>query len=62
MHSYQRIIKTGNSLGLTIPAKFARYLGLKPGTLVKMEPDRTEGKITYTFIITSQLPLINKKS
>ena len=61
MYSYQKVYKTGNSLGVTIPAKFAKYLGVKAGTLVRQQVDRAEGKVTYTFIGSSQLQLLNKK-
>ena len=38
----QRVIRTGNSLAVTVPKKFARDLGIKKGDQVRVEkrPDR----------------------
>ncbi len=57
--SKQKIIKTGNSLAVTIPAVFARNVGIKAGgeVLVKVKPET--GEVIYTFFGTKQLPLSN---
>lgn len=53
----QKIIKTGNSLAVTIPADFARAVGVKAGQEVKVAVDPASGQVTYTFSGTKQLPL-----
>jgi len=53
----QKIIKTGNSLAVTIPSWFVKTVGIKAGqnVLVKIEPET--GQVIYTFSGTKQLPL-----
>jgi antitoxin component of MazEF toxin-antitoxin module len=55
--SSQKIIKTGNSLAVTIPARFAKNLGLTPGMRVKATSNVIKSKITYHFVGASQLTL-----
>ncbi len=55
--SRQKIIKTGNSLAVTIPSRFAQSLGLKSGGDVEVEIEPETGQIVYTFSGTKQLPL-----
>ena len=58
----QKIIQTGNSLCLTIPAQFAKILGVRPGQIVRTKVDLSRGTLTHIFSGTGQLPLlINKK-
>ena len=54
----QKILKTGNSLGVTIPAKFVRILGLKSGQMVEVKSDIAKGTLRYTFSGTGQLTLL----
>ncbi len=53
----QKIIKTGNSLAVTIPSDFVKTVGIKAGQIaqVKLEPET--GKVTYTFSGSRQLAL-----
>ena len=44
-----KIIKTGNSLAVTIPSHFAHHVGIKAGDNVEVEVKMEEGKIIYTF-------------
>ncbi len=53
----QKIIKTGNSLAVTIPSRFAHSLGIKPGGEVEVEIKPETGQIVYTFSGAKQLPL-----
>lgn len=53
----QKVIKTGNSSAVTIPAHFVRDLGIRIGDNVKVNLDPEEGKVTYTFSGAKQLPL-----
>ncbi len=53
----QTIIRTGNSLAVTIPSEFVKMVGIKPGdeVLVNIEPET--GRVTYSFSGSKQLPL-----
>lgn len=53
----QKVIKTGNSAALTIPAEFVRDLGIKIGDPVKTRMGKDKGWITYYFAGAKQLPL-----
>ncbi len=53
----QKVIKTGNSLALTIPAKFVKDLGIRAGDSVKTIFEREKGRIIYIFSGIKQLPL-----
>lgn len=53
----QKIIKTGNSLAVTIPADFVKTVGVKAGQTVSVELQRETGQVIYTFKGTKQLPL-----
>jgi len=53
----QTIIRTGNSLAVTIPSGFVKMVGIKPGdeVLVNIEPET--GRVTYSFSGSKQLSL-----
>ena len=53
----QKIIKTGNSLAVTIPASFVKTVGVKAGQIVRVKVEPESGKVTYTFSGSRQLPL-----
>lgn len=53
----QKIIKTGNSLAVTIPSHFVHSLGIKAGQEVEVEVEPEAGRAVYTFSATKQLPL-----
>jgi antitoxin component of MazEF toxin-antitoxin module len=53
----QKIIRTGNSLAVTIPADFVHAVGVKPGQEVVVEPRPESGRVICTFSGTKQLPL-----
>jgi antitoxin component of MazEF toxin-antitoxin module len=53
----QKIIRTGNSLAVTIPSMFVQSVGVKPGQEVKVRVEPETGRIIYTFSGTKQLPL-----
>ncbi|MEK7611090.1 MAG: AbrB/MazE/SpoVT family DNA-binding domain-containing protein [Patescibacteria group bacterium] len=55
----QKIIKTGNSAALTIPAGFIKALNLKVGDQVLTQLDFYEGSITYKFVDIRQLRFDN---
>ena len=53
----QKIIRTGNSLAVTIPSDFVKTVGIKAGqnVLVNIEPET--GRVIYSFSGTKQLAL-----
>lgn len=53
----QKIIRTGNSLSVTIPAEFVRAVGIKAGQTVSVKLQPETGQVIYTFSGTKQLPL-----
>jgi antitoxin component of MazEF toxin-antitoxin module len=54
----QKVMKVGNSLGVTVPAYFVKVVGLKAGDWVEVKTQSEEGKISYFFVCTHQLPLL----
>lgn len=60
----QKIIKTGNSLALTLPARLVKALGLKAGDRATISVSTDQIEITYRFHEVRQLSLtanINSK-
>lgn len=53
----QKIIRTGHSAALTIPAKFFKDLNLRIGDRVATAPDYIAGTLTYKFQEIRQLRL-----
>ena len=53
----QKIIKTGNSLAITISADFAKILGIRSGDSVKVNLEPNKGKMICIFSGIKQLPL-----
>ncbi len=53
----QKIIKTGNSAAVTIPAEMLKSLNLQIGDQVEAKMGFAEGSITYTFPEVRQLRL-----
>lgn len=53
----QRVLKTGNSLAVTIPSKFVKALGIKRGDPVRIEKRIDKGSITLHFQGAQQLPI-----
>lgn len=55
--SKQKIIKTGNSLAVTVPSEFVKAVGVRAGgeVMVSLQPET--GQVIYTFSGTKQLPL-----
>jgi len=54
----QKVIKTGNSLAVTIPAGFAQVVGIKAGDEVKLELKLDKAQAIYSFSGHKQLPLL----
>ncbi|HPJ16871.1 MAG TPA: hypothetical protein PK639_01405 [Candidatus Woesebacteria bacterium] len=57
----RKVIKTGNSLALTIPPKAINNLSIKEGDLAIVKVNITKSTVTYTFTgHPKQLSLIDK--
>ena len=52
-------MRVGNSLGVTVPAKFVKAVGVKVGDQVKVKTKLDTGQIIYTFKGAKQLSLTN---
>jgi len=46
----RRVIKTGNSLAVTIPAEFVKEVGIKEGDEVECESEVQESRIRLKFL------------
>ena len=53
----QKILKTGNSLAVVIPADFIKNIGAKAGDTVKVFLKPEKGEVLYKFSGAHQLPL-----
>lgn len=58
----RKIIRTGNSLAVTIPAKFAKQIGAELGDEVKYRLNEQESKMEVFFLRRpKQISLFSKK-
>lgn len=55
-----KIMKVGNSLGITIPAKFVKAVGIHVGDLAQVKTKLETGQVKYTFKGAKQLSLTNQ--
>jgi antitoxin component of MazEF toxin-antitoxin module len=53
----QKVMRVGNSTGVTIPAKFVKTVGIKPGDLVKVRTVLEKNQVVYSFKGAKQLSL-----
>lgn len=53
----QKILKTGGSLCVVVPAEFVRIAGIKKGDKVNVQINADAAKVIYKFSGTKQLPL-----
>jgi ribosomal protein L5 len=61
MSKFRKVIKTGNSLAITIPSKSIKDFNIREGDPVSVKINRTRVSITYLFSgHPHQLSLINK--
>jgi antitoxin component of MazEF toxin-antitoxin module len=58
---FKKVIRSGNSLALTIPSKFVKEIGIKKGDKVEVVFNKPQNQIRYKFFGNTQLSLINKK-
>lgn len=54
--SKQKIFKTGNSLGISIPYRLVKKLGISAGQSVVIIPQPDQNKMVIEFVEASQLP------
>jgi antitoxin component of MazEF toxin-antitoxin module len=54
--SIQKILKIGNSLGITLPARLVKNLSLRPGDRVEVAQDLNNA-LTLVFLDNHQLSL-----
>jgi len=50
-------MKVGNSVGITVPSKFVKSVGVKIGDNVKVKTILETGQVIYTFKGAKQLSL-----
>jgi antitoxin component of MazEF toxin-antitoxin module len=53
----QQVMKVGNSIGVTIPSKFVKSVGVKTGDQVKVKTILETGQVIYTFKGAKQLSI-----
>lgn len=53
----QKIMRSGNSVVVTVPADFVKAVGVKIGGEVRVKVVPEKGKVIYKFSGVSQLPL-----
>ena len=53
----KKVMKVGNSLGMTIPSNFAKTIGVVKGSQVKVEIIPEKCQLVYTFQGSHQLSL-----
>lgn len=54
----QKVMQVGNSLGITIPSKFVKSVGVKVGDWVKVKIKLEKGQVIYTFKGAKQLSIV----
>jgi len=58
----QKVIKTGNSLGVTVPSDFVKTVGVKKGDEVEVKIEKEKFKVSYQFSGICQMSLLEEKS
>jgi len=53
----QKVMKVGNSIGVTVPSKFVKSVGVRIGDNVKVKTRLDSGQVIYTFKGAKQLSL-----
>ena len=62
MVKLRKVIKTGNSLAVTIPSSTVDDMGIKEGDIVRIESDRTKAKMICLFTAKAkQLSLMSNE-
>lgn len=58
---WQKILKNGNSLAMTIPSRLVKTFGLRPGQAASVKVDLPRARLTIIFPNPGQLSLLPKK-
>lgn len=53
----QQVMRVGNSVGITVPSKFVKSVGIKIGDIVRVKTILETGQVIYTFKGAKQLSL-----
>lgn len=53
----QKVLKTGNSLAVVVPAEFVKKVGVEAGDQVVVSKDLKKSRLTYHFPTPRQLQL-----
>jgi len=53
----QRIMKIGNSIGVTVPVDFVKAVGIKAGDTVEVKKRVESNEVIYKFSGVCQLPI-----
>ena len=56
----QKVIKVGNSIGVTVPSSFVKGVGVKVGDTVEVSTRVVTGEVIYKFSGAQQLALENQ--
>lgn len=59
--SSQKVLKIGSSIGVTIPAKEARYHGIRPGDKVRLHIESKDSSVVIKVVTFSRLRNIFRK-
>lgn len=63
MPHYRKVIKTGNSLALTLPSQLTTDLNIQEGDIAQVKINKSKAKISYIFTgHPRQLSLIQKNN
>jgi antitoxin component of MazEF toxin-antitoxin module len=63
MPKFRKVIKTGNSLAITIPSRTIADFSLKEGDLAQVKINRSKTSLTYIFTgHPRQLSLMNNQA
>lgn len=53
----QKVMRVGNSVGVTVPSRFVKAVGVRVGDYVKVKTILETGQVIYTFRGAKQLSL-----
>lgn len=56
----QKVMQIGNSIGVTVPSKFIKAVGIHMGDNVKVQTKLSTGQVIYTFKGVKQLSITDK--
>lgn len=55
----QKVLRAGNSVGVTVPSEFVKTVGVRVGDMVLVKTVPEKGQVIYTFSGVRQLALTN---